>query len=75
MRRSSSGHPQIVARGPELRRDLRDGFTCATPVNDLTITLRLVLPGGPLERDVTSCVVGGPEGNAAQTLVQMLTKH
>ena len=47
-----------------LRPGLRDGFTCIIPVNDLTITLRLVLPSGPLERDVTTCVVGGPEDQA-----------
>jgi hypothetical protein len=64
-----------VVNGANFRGDMRDGFACALPINDLSVALRLTLPSGTLTRDVTTCVVGGPDGNDAQMLAQMLMKY
>ncbi|MBM4362290.1 MAG: hypothetical protein FJ104_06390 [Deltaproteobacteria bacterium] len=61
--------------GPELRPGLVSGFDCAPPPTDIGVTLRLELPGRTLERDVTGCVVSGPEGNIPARVAGFLRRR
>jgi hypothetical protein len=57
---------RAIIDGPELRRDLRDGFTCDQPPTDINWQVKLELATETLQRDATGCLTTGPDGNIAR---------
>lgn len=66
---------QRLIDGPELRRDMRDGFQCGPPPTDVGWSFKLTLPSGTLQADVTGCILTGPDGNVAKELHDYLSGY
>jgi hypothetical protein len=64
-----------IIDGPELRKDLRDGFQCGPPPTDIGWSIKLELPSGGMQSDVTGCILTGPDGNVAQQLYNYLKAY
>jgi len=62
-----------IVDGLDLRRFMRDGFTCDPPPTDVGWSIKLEIPSGALVQDVTGCVITGPNGNLAKQLFGYLT--